>query len=74
MRRVPSVLGVVVLLLASAAPAVATAGPVSPPGLDGQEVGSSHTWHLNDGARIHVHPLKDGRAPIAPYRGTPPIL
>ncbi len=78
MRRVPSVLGVVLLLLASALPALAAAPPSPAPaaGLEGTQVGTSLTWHLRDGSRVHLHETRQAhaRAPIAPYRGTPPML
>ena len=78
MRRVPAVFGVVLVLVFGVAPALAApASATMPPGLAGRQVGSSPTWHLDDGAWVHVHPTRNspnGRAPVAPYRGTPPML
>ncbi len=77
MRRVPSVLGIILLLFVGASPVLAASpSPGSAPGLDGTQVGSSLTWHLADGGRIHLHPTRGvlGHAPIAPYNGTPPML
>jgi fibronectin type 3 domain-containing protein len=82
LRRVPAAIGILVILLFGAAPAFAAspaghASPGSPPGLAGRQVGNSPTWHLTDGAMVHIHKTRNApssHAPIPPYQGTPPVL
>lgn len=77
MRRVSAVVGVVFVLAFGVAPVLAApaASHATPPGLAGRQVGSSPTWHLTDGAWVHVHGTKspNGHAPVPPYQGTPPL-
>lgn len=43
----------------------------SPRGLDGVEVGSSHTFNMTDGARVHVAPLRTSGTGPGAGSGTP---